>query len=54
MLLLAAFLGGLFLFFGAIIFVTGRAPSPVGQAIAAVGGPFTSKTKPVSLSVTRI
>jgi protein SCO1 len=40
MLLLAAFLGGLFLFFGAILFVTGRAPSPVGPAIAAVGGPF--------------
>jgi protein SCO1 len=40
MLLLAAFLGGLFLFFGAIIFVTGRAPSPIGQAAAAVGGPF--------------
>src|SRR5690348_1668688 len=40
MLLLAAFLGGLFLFFGAIIFVTGRAPSPVGPAVAAVGGPF--------------
>ncbi len=40
MLLLAAFLGGLFLFFGAIIFVTGRAPAPVGPAIAAVGGPF--------------
>jgi protein SCO1 len=40
MLLLAAFLGGLFLFFGAIIFVTGRAPSPVGPAAAAVGGPF--------------
>ena len=40
MLLLAAFLGGLFLFFGAIIFVTGRAPSPIGPAIAAVGGPF--------------
>ena len=40
MLLLAAFLGGLFLFFGAIIFVTGRTPSPVGSAVAAVGGPF--------------
>jgi protein SCO1 len=40
MLLLAAFLGGLFLFFGAIVFVTGRAPSPIGQAVAAVGGPF--------------
>ena len=40
MLLLAAFLGGLFLFFGAILFVTGRAPLPVGSAIAGVGGPF--------------
>jgi len=40
MLLLAAFLGGLFLFFGAILFITGRAPSPIGQAVASVGGPF--------------
>jgi protein SCO1 len=40
MLVLAAFLGGLVLFFGAILFVTGRAPSPIGQAVAAVGGPF--------------
>jgi protein SCO1/2 len=51
MVLLAAFLGGLFLFFGAIIFVTGRAPSPVGPAIAAVGGPFHLEDqdgKPVS------
>jgi protein SCO1 len=51
MLLLAAFLGGLFLFFGAIIFVTGRAPSPVSPAIAAVGGPFhleDQNGKPVS------
>jgi len=51
MLLLAAFLGGLFLFFGAIIFVTGRAPSPIGQAAAAVGGPFhleDQNGKPVS------
>jgi protein SCO1/2 len=51
MLLLAAFLGGLFLFFGAIIFVTGRAPSPVGPAIAAVGGPFhleDQNGKPIS------
>src|SRR6266550_1252630 len=51
MLLLAAFLGGLFLFFGAIIFVTGRAPAPVGPAIAAVGGPFhleDQNGKPVS------
>ena len=50
MLLLAAFLGGLFLFFGAIIFVTGRAPSPVGPAVA-VGGPFhleDQNGKPVS------
>lgn len=38
MLVLAAFLGGLFLFFGAIVFVTGRAP--IGQASAGVGGPF--------------
>lgn len=40
MLLLAAFLGGLFLFFGAIVFVTGRDSSSIGQAAAAVGGPF--------------
>src|SRR3984957_10473619 len=40
MLILAAFLGGLFLFFGAILFVSGRVPSPIGQAVAAVGGPF--------------
>jgi protein SCO1/2 len=40
MLVFAAFLGGLVLFFGAILFVTGRAPSPIGQAAAAVGGPF--------------
>ena len=39
-LIFAAFLGGLLLFFGAIIFVTGRAPSPIGPAVAAVGGPF--------------
>jgi protein SCO1 len=40
MLVFAAFLGGLVLFFGAIVFVTGRGPSPIGQAVAAVGGPF--------------
>jgi protein SCO1 len=40
LLVLASFLGGLFLFFGAILFVTGRASSPIGQAIAGVGGPF--------------
>jgi protein SCO1 len=51
MLLLAAFLGGLVLFFGAIMFVTGRALLPVGPAIAAVGGPFhleDQNGKPVS------
>jgi len=50
-LIFAAFLGGLVLFFGAIIFVTGRAPSPIGQAVAAVGGPFhleDQNGKPVS------
>jgi protein SCO1/2 len=40
MLVLGAFLSGLVLFFGAILFITGRAPSPIGQAVAAVGGPF--------------
>ncbi len=51
MLVLAAFLTGLFLFFGAILFVTGRAVSPIGQAVAAVGGPFhleDQNGKPVS------
>jgi protein SCO1 len=38
MLVLAAFLSGLVLFFGVVLFITGRAP--VGQAVAAVGGPF--------------
>jgi protein SCO1 len=28
------------LFFGAILFVSGRVPSPIGQAVASVGGPF--------------
>jgi protein SCO1/2 len=40
MLVFAAFLGGLVLFFGAIVFIAGRGASPVGQAIASVGGPF--------------
>jgi protein SCO1 len=40
LLVLASFLGGLFLFFGAILFVTGRASSPIGHAVAGVGGPF--------------
>jgi protein SCO1 len=39
-LLFAAFLGGLFLCFGVIIFASGRIPSPIGPAAAAVGGPF--------------
>jgi protein SCO1 len=39
-LLLAAFLSGLFLIFGVIVFVTGRPFSPIGQAIAAIGGPL--------------
>jgi protein SCO1/2 len=39
-LLFAAFLGGLFLCFGVIIFACGRIPSPIGPAAAAVGGPF--------------
>ena len=39
-LVLGAFLAGLVLFFTAILIVTGYAPSPVGQAVAAVGGPF--------------
>ncbi len=52
MLVLAAFLAGLFLFFGAILFVTDRAVSPIGQAVAAVGGPFhleDQNGKPVSV-----
>ncbi len=40
MLVFAAFLCGLLLFFGAIVFVAGRGPFGVGQAVAAVGGPF--------------
>ena len=39
-MILAAFLGGLVLFFGAIVFVTGRISSPIGSAVASVGGPF--------------
>ncbi|MGC1779060.1 MAG: SCO family protein [Xanthobacteraceae bacterium] len=38
--LLAAFLCGLFLIFGAIILVTASALSPIGQAVAAIGGPL--------------
>ena len=39
-LLLAAFLGGLVLFFGAILVFSKHVPSPIGQAVAGVGGPF--------------
>ncbi len=39
-LVLGAFLGGLVLFFGAILLVTGRVPLPIGQAAAGIGGPF--------------
>jgi protein SCO1/2 len=38
LLVFAAFLSGLVLFFGVILFITGRAP--IGSAAAAVGGPF--------------
>ena len=40
MLVLAAFLSGLVLFFGIILFISGRGASPIGQAVAGVGGPF--------------
>jgi protein SCO1/2 len=39
-MLLAAFLGGLVLFFGAILVFTKHVPSPIGQAVAGVGVPF--------------
>ena len=40
LLVLGAFLSGLLVFFLVILMVTGRSPSPVGRAVAAVGGPF--------------
>lgn len=40
LLVFAAFLSGLVLFFGAILFIAGRASLPIGQAVAGVGGPF--------------
>jgi protein SCO1/2 len=40
MLVFAAFLCGLLLFFGVIVFISGRGPFSGGQAIASVGGPF--------------
>jgi protein SCO1 len=43
LMLLAAFLCGLFLIFGAVILVTGSAFSPIGQAVAAIGGPLDLK-----------
>jgi protein SCO1 len=39
-LVLGAFLSGLVLFFGAILLLTGYAPSPVTPAVASIGGPF--------------
>jgi len=38
--MLGAFLCGLVLVFGAIVYMTTGAPSPIGSAAAAVGGPF--------------
>ena len=46
-----AFLCGLVLVFGAIVYIAGRSSSPIGPAIAAVGGPFhleDQNGKPVS------
>jgi protein SCO1 len=48
---LGAFLCGLVVVFGAIVYITGRSASPIGPAIAAVGGPFHLEDqdgKPVS------
>jgi len=39
-LTLSAFLCGLILVFAAILLITGRSSSPIGPAVAAVGGPF--------------
>ena len=38
--LLGAFLCGLAVVLGAVVYLTGRSPSPIGAAVAAVGGPF--------------
>jgi len=40
MLLLAAFLGGVFLIFGVVLLIDDHALSPIGQAVAAIGGPL--------------
>lgn len=49
--MLGAFICGLVLVFGAIVYVSGRYLSPIGPAAAAVGGPFhleDQNGKPVS------
>jgi protein SCO1 len=49
--MLGAFICGLVVVFAAIVYVTGRYPSPIGSAAAAVGGPFhleDQNGKPVS------
>jgi protein SCO1 len=38
--MLGAFLCGLAVVLGAIVYIAGRSPSPIGSAVAAVGGPF--------------
>jgi protein SCO1 len=40
MLLFAAFFGGLLLLFGGILLIGGHGLSPIGQAVAAIGGPL--------------
>src|ERR1044071_4816083 len=40
MMVLAAFLGGLVLCFGVVLFGTGGGPAPIATAQAAIGGPF--------------
>ena|SRR5579872_5202360 len=40
-LVISAFLGGLVVFFGVILFVSGRAPSLSGASVSAIGGPFS-------------
>lgn len=50
-LVLAAFLSGLLLFFALIVIISGRAGSPFGAPVSAVGGPFRLEDqngKPVS------
>ena len=38
--MVGAFLCGLILVFGAVVYITGRTGSPIGSAAAAIGGPF--------------